>query len=112
MTTRDSRLLTLPLVFVLSTPVFAADAAASSAPDKAGKIQFKNSLPGGNLAEEELDARGKRMLGELKASKLKIIHETYRDGNWELAIISADGSDPVNITQTPAVHELFPHASP
>jgi len=52
------------------------------------------------------------MLGELKASKFKIIHETYRDGNSELAIISADGSDPVNITQTPAVHELFPHASP
>ncbi|MFH1264925.1 MAG: hypothetical protein ABIK89_04315 [Planctomycetota bacterium] len=112
MTTRDSRLLTLPLVFLLSTPVFAADAAASSAPDKAGTIQFKNSLPGGNLAKEELDAKGKRLLEELKASKFKIIHETYRNGNWELAIISADGSDPVNITQTPAVHELFPHASP
>jgi Tol biopolymer transport system component len=46
----------------------------------------------------------------------KIVYETYRktDGreNWELYLINADGSNPVNLTMTPDVDELYPHASP
>ena len=46
----------------------------------------------------------------------KIAYETFRetDGkeNWELYMINADGSDPVNLTRTPDVDELYPHASP
>jgi len=45
----------------------------------------------------------------------KILHETYRktDGkeNWELYIVNADGSNPVNLTRTPDVDEMYPHAS-
>lgn len=52
----------------------------------------------------------------LAAIPFKIIHETYRetDGveNWELQMINADGSSPVNLTRTPGVDELQPHASP
>lgn len=51
----------------------------------------------------------------LAAIPFKIIHETYRetDGkeNWELQMVNADGSNPVNLTKTPDVDELQPHAS-
>ena len=55
---------------------------------------------------------------ELKLAEIpfKIVYETYRktDGkeNWELYLINADGSNPVNLTKTPDVDELYPHASP
>jgi Tol biopolymer transport system component len=42
----------------------------------------------------------------------KIIFETYREDNWELCIANADGSNPINLTNTPDVSELYPHASP
>lgn len=46
----------------------------------------------------------------------KIVYETYRETegkwNWELCLINADGSDPVLLTNTPAIDELHPHASP
>jgi len=52
----------------------------------------------------------------LKAIPLKLIHETYRetDGreNWELHLINADGSNATNLTRTPDVDEIYPHASP
>ncbi|UCC99990.1 MAG: PD40 domain-containing protein [Phycisphaerales bacterium] len=53
---------------------------------------------------------------DLKAIPFKIIYETYRetDGeeNWELFLIDADGSNATNLTRTPDVHEMYPHASP
>lgn len=49
---------------------------------------------------------------ELKMVSDKIIYETWQDGNWELFISSADGSRRTNFTQTPNVHELYPHVSP
>jgi Tol biopolymer transport system component len=49
---------------------------------------------------------------ELKEVPHRIVYETYRDGNWELFSIDADGSRPVNLTRTPDVDELYPHASP
>jgi len=45
----------------------------------------------------------------------KILFETYRrtDGrqNWELFQINADGSDPINLTETPDLDEMYAHAS-
>ena len=99
-------------VLVLPLSLSAAAAAADQQVDAARPIRFKNALPSGRLTEEELEAKGTQLLAELKASKFKIIHETFRDGDWELVVRNADGSEPVNVTQTPAVHELFPHASP
>ncbi len=53
---------------------------------------------------------------DVKKIPYKIIHETYRltEGryNWELVISKADGSDAVNITNTPDVDEMYAHASP
>jgi len=52
-------------------------------------------------------------LGEIP---YKIVYETYRktDGrlNWELFRMNADGSNQVNLTQTPDLDEMYPHASP
>jgi Tol biopolymer transport system component len=56
-------------------------------------------------AEEDLSS-------ELKNVAHKIVYETYHDGNWELYVCNADGSGTVNLTRTPDVHELYPHASP
>ncbi|MFH1266971.1 MAG: hypothetical protein ABIK89_14685 [Planctomycetota bacterium] len=52
------------------------------------------------------------MIEELKAVPYRIVYETYRDDNWELFLVRADGSEPVNLTGTPDVDELYPHASP
>ena len=53
---------------------------------------------------------------DLAAIPFKLVYETYRptDGkqNWELFMIDADGSNPVNLTNTPDVHEMYPHVSP
>jgi Tol biopolymer transport system component len=53
---------------------------------------------------------------ELKGIPFKIVYETLRktDGknNWELYLMNADGSNPVNLTNTPDVDEMYPHASP
>jgi Tol biopolymer transport system component len=49
---------------------------------------------------------------ELKSYPHKIVHESNRDGNWELYLVNADGSNPVNITKTPDVDELYPKPSP
>jgi len=56
-------------------------------------------------AEEDLSS-------ELKHVAYKIVYETYQDGNWELYVCNADGSDTVNLTHTPELNELYPHASP
>lgn len=42
----------------------------------------------------------------------KIVYESWLDNNWELLISNADGSGQVNLTKTPQINELYPHASP
>ncbi|MBN2181902.1 MAG: PD40 domain-containing protein [Sedimentisphaerales bacterium] len=53
---------------------------------------------------------------DLKDIPYKIVYETFRetDGkeNWELYMMNADGSDKVNLTKTPDLDEMYPHASP
>ena len=52
----------------------------------------------------------------LKEIPFKIVYETYRKTNgkenWELYLINADGSNPVNLTRTADVDEMFPHVCP
>jgi Tol biopolymer transport system component len=52
----------------------------------------------------------------LSAVPFKIVYETYRQTdvieNWELFIMNADGSNPVNLTNTSNVNEMYPHVSP
>ena len=54
----------------------------------------------------------KELLEKLKDYKHKIVYETNRDGNWELYVVNADGTDPVNLTNTKDVDELYPKPSP
>lgn len=67
---------------------------------------------GAEGAGKALHPKAKTVLAELKACEFKIIYETYRTNNWELVIMNADGSNPVNLTRTPDVDEMYPHASP
>jgi len=55
---------------------------------------------------------GEDLLEQLKRAPYKIVYETHRGNNWELFMIGADGSDPVNLTGTPGVNEIYPHVSP
>ena len=52
----------------------------------------------------------------LEQIPFKIVYETWRTtedkDNWELFLIHADGSNPVNLTHTPDVDEMYAHASP
>ena len=56
------------------------------------------------------DKRGPLLSG-LAASGAGLVHESYRENNWELILRNADGTNPRNLTNTPAVHELYPQAS-
>jgi Tol biopolymer transport system component len=53
---------------------------------------------------------------DVKSIPYKIVYESLRkEGgkeNWELILINADGSHPVNLTKTPDVSEIYPHVSP
>src|SRR2546430_2424691 len=42
----------------------------------------------------------------------KIAYETYVNDNWEIFVMNADGSNPINLTQTPKEHEHYPQVSP
>lgn len=42
----------------------------------------------------------------------RLLFETERDGNWELYTMAADGSDPVNLTNTEDIHEVYGKVSP
>ena len=48
----------------------------------------------------------------LSASSHRIVCESYGDGNWELFIMNADGSERRNLTNTPDANELYPQVSP
>jgi Tol biopolymer transport system component len=49
---------------------------------------------------------------ELKKIANKIVYETFNNNNWELFMVNADGSNPVNLTKTPDKNELYPRVSP
>jgi Tol biopolymer transport system component len=53
---------------------------------------------------------------DVKSIPFKLLYETRSevDGreNWDLMLINADGSNPVNLTRTADCSEMYPHASP
>jgi len=49
---------------------------------------------------------------ELKATPFKIAWEAYDNGNSDIYVANADGSNPVNITNTPTIQEHYPRISP
>jgi Tol biopolymer transport system component len=52
------------------------------------------------------------LLQELKAVPHRIVYESNRDGSWDLFVMNADGSNPVNLTKTPDADEIYPKVSP
>jgi Tol biopolymer transport system component len=91
------------VIFLSLLLIFNMIGVAFSAPQNQSRTRLKK-MPN---AREEMD------LGEIP---YKIIYETYRDTdgrpNWELFQMNADGSNQVNLTQTPDLDEMYPHASP
>ena len=64
-------------------------------------------------AAGQVSARAAEELGgELSGVPGKIVYETWRQHNWELFMVHADGSGPVNLTRTPDANEMYPHVSP
>ena len=60
----------------------------------------------GDVRSEDKAAEGSQgLLAELKTYRHKLVYETNRDGNWDLYLCNADGSNPVNLTRTPDVDE-------
>ncbi len=53
---------------------------------------------------------------DLSGIPFRIVFESFRetDGreNWEICMVNADGSDLINLTNTPDINEFYPHASP
>src|SRR4051812_43173873 len=49
---------------------------------------------------------------QLKKTPFKLAYENYVNNNWEIFVMNADGSDPVNITKTATEHEHYPQVSP
>ncbi|HEV7926344.1 MAG TPA: hypothetical protein VGR14_13370, partial [Verrucomicrobiae bacterium] len=52
------------------------------------------------------------LCAKLKELPFKIAYESYVDGNWEIFVMNADGSHPVNLTKTPDLNEHYPQISP
>src|SRR4051812_21919638 len=70
------------------------------------------ALLGEARADDKPPEGAEKLLAELKTYRHKIVYETNRDGNWELYLCNADGSNPVNLTNTKDVDELYPKPSP
>jgi Tol biopolymer transport system component len=64
------------------------------------------------VAQERRKGPTEDLRSELESYPHKVVFETNRDGNWELYLVNADGSSPVNLTRTPDVGELYPKPSP
>jgi hypothetical protein len=47
----------------------------------------------------------------LKTLPFQIAYESYLNDNWEIFVVNADGSNPVNVTRTPKEHEHYPLVS-
>jgi Tol biopolymer transport system component len=77
-------------------------AAAAAVPAVLAQAQSTDKNP-----EESTD-----LLAEVKSYPHKIVYESNRDGNFDLFICNADGSNPVNLTNTADVDELYPKPSP
>jgi Tol biopolymer transport system component len=68
--------------------------------------------PGQVQAQEPPAEQSKELRAELKNYRHKLVYESNRDGNFELYLCDADGSNPVNLTNTKNIDELYPKPSP
>ncbi len=68
-------------------------------------------LPAPAGAEEALP-KCPELINQLDTYPCKILWETYRDGNWDIWVMDADGDKRQNLTQTKDINEMYPKASP
>jgi len=61
---------------------------------------------------DEIKAKREKLRNALKKLPHKIVFESYRQKDWDLYAMNADGSGKVNLTKNPKVDELYPHGSP
>jgi TolB protein len=81
--------------------------------DGSNPVNLTNNAPVDNtfglvpLPQSELD---------LKGIPYRIVFESYRETsgteNWEICLINPEGSGFINLTNTPEIDEMYPHASP
>ena len=45
----------------------------------------------------------------LQHTPFKIAYESYVNDNWEIFVMEADGTHPLNLTRTPSMHERLQH---
>jgi hypothetical protein len=64
------------------------------------------------LLQAQPEGASKDLPAELKGYPHRILYESFRDGNWELYLSKADGSEAANLTRTPDVDELYAKVSP
>ena len=76
------------------------------------------AVHGSEIQEEPVLRNMPSPRAEMNLEKIpfKILYETYRKtdrrNNWELFLINANGTRPINLTDTPDVDEMYPHVSP
>jgi Tol biopolymer transport system component len=91
--------------FVLE--VYVMDADGSNPVNLTNNAPVDETFGSAPLPQSELD---------LDVIPYRIVFESFRetDGkeNWEICLINADGLDFVNLTNTPEINEMYPHASP
>lgn len=63
------------------------------------------------LASPLTSAFGDDLIEELKQLPYRIVFESHQDQDWDLFQVRADGSERVNLTNTPDIDELYPHVS-
>jgi Tol biopolymer transport system component len=56
--------------------------------------------------------QGPSLQQRLKETPFKIAFEAYADGNSDIFVMNADGSNPVNLTHSPDLQEHYPQVSP
>src|SRR5438128_7657123 len=78
----------------------------------AGTLAVFPLTRGSIRADDPPAEQSKDLLAELNGYQHKIVYESNRDGNFELYLCNADGSNPVNLTNTKDVDEVYPKPSP
>jgi len=81
-----------------------------------GPVIFAIMVAGAVAVLGASESPGPKSALDLRSMPHRIVYESYvktqGKDNWELMLINADGSNPVNLTNTPDASEMYPHACP
>lgn len=78
------------------------------------RIRSRSSREDSSLPQQRTPLPASEL--DLEAIPYRIVYESLRDtggeSNWEILMVDADGRNMRNLTNTPAIDEHYPHASP